>query len=144
MENKVKVYSKTSGKTESFAPSKIKDRLVNETDLSINEIDKITTNVANAIRKDYEEISTSEIRVLVNNQLLKKSHTMQGSEVFGMTKQQIEELLEKGCKDNANISFSAQMVAKYMFDAVMHIMKDIFINMIENIMFLVLIVSNMI
>lgn len=118
MENKIKVYSKTSGNIESFAPSKIKKRLINETNLPINEIDKITTNVANAIRKDYDEISTSEIRVLVNNQLLKKSHDMQGSEVFGMTKQQIEDLLENGNKDNANISFSPEMVAKYMFDAV--------------------------
>lgn len=114
----IKVYSKTSGKVCPFAPSKIKEKLSNETDLSNVEIDKITTNVANKIRKNYTEISTSEIRVLVNNQLLKKSHDMQGSEVFGMTKQQIEDLLEQGCKDNANISFSAQMVAKYMFDAV--------------------------
>lgn len=115
----IQVYSKTSGEVKPFSPNKIKEKLINETtDLSIEEINRITNNVANKIRKDYSEISTSEIRVLVNNQLLNKNHDMEGSEVFGMTKQQVEELLEQGCKDNANISFSAQMVAKYMFDAV--------------------------
>ena len=61
------------GEVEQFQPIRIKNKLLEETDLSEEEAEKITRNVVSLIHKKYEEeISTSTIRSLITNQLVKK------------------------------------------------------------------------
>ena len=91
-----------SGEIEDFQPKRIKAKLLEETDLSEVEIERIQRNVVNLIYQKYEEeISTSTIRSLINNQLIKKGLVREEEKTrkLGMSVQDFEQLIEQGCKD---------------------------------------------
>jgi len=109
------------GEVEEFQPKRIKAKLLEETDLSIEEVEKIQRNVVNLIHQKYEEeISTSTIRSLINNQLIKKGLVREEEKTrkLGMSVQDFEQLIEVGCKDNANIGYSPEMISKYAYDSI--------------------------
>ena len=110
-----------SGEIEDFQPKRIKAKLLEETDLSEAEIERIQRNVVNLIHQKYEEeISTSTIRSLINNQLIKKGLVREEEKTrkLGMSVQDFEQLIEVGCKDNANIGYSPEMISKYAYDSI--------------------------
>ena len=110
-----------SGEIEDFQPRRIKAKLLEETDLSLEEVEKIQRNVVNLIHQKYEEeISTSTIRSLINNQLIKKGLVREEEKTrkLGMSVQDFEQLIEVGCKDNANIGYSPEMISKYAYDSI--------------------------
>ena len=109
------------GEVEEFQPKRIKAKLLEETDLSIEEVEKIQRNVVNLIHQKYEEeISTSTIRSLINNQLIKKGLVREEEKTrkLGMSVQDFEALIQEGCKDNANIGYSPEMISKYAYDSI--------------------------
>ena len=66
------------GEVEQFQPIRIKNKLLEETDLSEVEAEKIKNNVVSLIHKKYDdEISTSTIRSLITNQLVKKGYIVE-------------------------------------------------------------------
>ena len=63
------------GEIEDFQPIRIKNKIIEETGLSEEEAERIKNNVVTLIHKKYEdEISTSTIRSLITNQLVKKGY----------------------------------------------------------------------
>ena len=119
-EDKLKVLN-NDGEIEPFQPKRIKQKILQETDLSDIEAEKIKNNVVKLIHKNYEEeISTSTIRSLISNQLIKKGMVKEEEKTrkLGMSVQDFEELVEYGCKDNANIGYSPEMIAKYAYDSI--------------------------
>ncbi len=111
----------TIGEMEQFQPKRIRSKIKQETQLDDDEINKITQSVLNIIKKNYkEEISTNTIRTLINNQLVKRGYTKEEekSRKLGMSVSEFEDLLINGCKDNANIGFSPEMIAKYSYDSI--------------------------
>ena len=116
----MKVLNNT-GEVTDFQPKRIKAKLLEETDLSLEEVEKIQRNVVNLIHQKYEEeISTSTIRSLINNQLIKKGLVREEEKTrkLGMSVQDFEQLIEVGCKDNANIGYSPEMISKYAYDSI--------------------------
>ena len=110
-----------NGEIEDFQPRRIKQKLLEETDLSIEEVEKIQRNVVNLIHQKYEEeISTSTIRSLISNQLIKKGMVREEEKTrkLGMSVQDFEDLITNGCKDNANIGYSPEMISKYAYDSI--------------------------
>ena len=110
-----------SGEIEDFQPRRIKAKILEETELSEAEAEKIQRNVVNLIHQKYEdEISTSTIRSLINNQLIKKGLVREEEKTrkLGMSVQDFEQLIEVGCKDNANIGYSPEMISKYAYDSI--------------------------
>ena len=108
------------GEIEDFQPIRIKNKLLEETDLSEEEAERIKNNVVKLIHQKYEEeISTSTIRSLITNQLVKKGYVAEEEKTrkLGMSVSDITDLINNGCKDNANIGYSPEMVAKYIYDA---------------------------
>ena len=108
------------GEVEDFQPIRIKNKLLEETDLSEEEAERIKKNVVTLIHKKYnDEISTSTIRSLITNQLVKKGYVAEEEKTrkLGMSVSDITDLINNGCKDNANIGYSPEMVAKYIYDA---------------------------
>ena len=108
------------GEIEDFQPIRIKNKLLEETDLSEEEAERIKNNVVTLIHKKYnDEISTSTIRSLITNQLVKKGYVAEEEKTrkLGMSVSDITDLINNGCKDNANIGYSPEMVAKYIYDA---------------------------
>ena len=109
-----------NGEIEPFDSRRIRHKISEETDLSKEEINRITQSVLNIIKKNYEkEISTSSIRSLINNQLIKRGYLdeEEKSRKLGCSRSDIDKLIEDGCNDNANISYSPEMIAKYIYDA---------------------------
>ena len=116
----LKVLNNT-GEVTDFQPKRIKAKLLEETDLSLEEVEKIQRNVVNLIHQKYEEeISTSTIRSLINNQLIKKGLVREEEKTrkLGMSVQDFEALINEGCKDNANIGYSPEMISKYAYDSI--------------------------
>lgn len=111
----------SKGNSYPFKPVKIKDRLMNELKVSEKEAKNITRNVVKQIKKEYvNDITTSDIRALVTAQLIKKGQVEEASKnaVHGLTEAEWNGLLNNGCDDNANISFSPEMIAKYAYDSI--------------------------
>ena len=109
------------GEIEDFQPIRIKNKLLEETDLSNEEAERIKNNVVKLIHQKYEEeISTSTIRSLITNQPVKKGYVAEeeGTRKLGMSVKDFEALVTKGCKDNANIQYSPEMVSKYAYDSI--------------------------
>ena len=118
--NHMKVLN-NDGEVEDFQPRRIKQKILEETGLSEEEAEKIQRNVVNLIHQKYEEeISTSTIRSLINNQLIKKGLVREEEKTrkLGMSVQDFEQLIEQGCKDNANIGYSPEMISKYAYDSI--------------------------
>lgn len=110
-----------NGETEPFNSKRIRQKILEETELDKEEINKITRSVLNTIKENYtDEISTSTIRALINQQLIKRGLTTEEekSRKLGMSVQDFEDLLVNGCNDNANIGFSPEMIAKYAYDSI--------------------------
>ena len=111
----------SDGLLEEFKPRFIKEQLLRETDISEEEAEKIKIRVSDKIKKmDIDEISTSIIRAEVSAQLTSRGlfEQEQESRKLGMSVKEFEELSEFGCKDNANIDYSPEMVAKYAYDSI--------------------------
>ena len=109
-----------NGEIEDFNSSRIRQKIMEETGLDKKEVDKITNSVLNIIKKNYkEEIATSSIRSLINSQLIKRGlHDEElKSRKLGLSVAEFEGLITEHCKDNANIAFSPESVAKYTYDA---------------------------
>ena len=111
----------SDGFVEPFKPRFIKEQLLRETDVSEEQAEKIKIRVAEKIKKmDVDEISTSTIRAEVSAQLTSRGlfKAEEESRKLGMSVKEYEELTENGCKDNANIDYSPEMIAKYAYDSI--------------------------
>lgn len=111
----------TNGEIEPFDSRRIRQKITEETQLDKEEVNKITQSVINIIKKQYtEEISASTIRSLINNQLIKRGllDEEEKSRKLGMSVKDFEDLLVNGCRDNANIGFSPELIAKYSYDSI--------------------------
>lgn len=110
------------GELEPFQPKRITYKIMEETDLSKDEANKIQHNVIHFLKNNYTEsdISTSTIRSLINQQLINKGYIEEEkkSRKLGMSVSDFENLLTNGNKDNANIFYSSEMIAKYAFDSI--------------------------
>lgn len=116
----IKVLTK-NGELEEFDSKRIRNKLQKETGLSKEDVDKITSSVLNTIKKSFkDEVSTSTIRSLINAQLVKRGLLDEEimSRKIGMSVADYEDLMENGCRDNANMIYTPEIVAKYSFDAV--------------------------
>lgn len=117
---KIFVVDNENNKTK-FKPKKIRDKIMEETGLDILIATNITRQVVGTIRKNYQdEISTSTIRSLINAQLVKRGLTSEElkSRKLGMSVADYEDLIQNGCNDNANISYSPEMISKYAYDSI--------------------------
>ena len=106
----------SNGKKEVFKPRLIKEQLLKETDISEELAEKIKTRVAKKINSlDIDEVSTSTIRAEVSAQLTSRGlfEAEEESRKLGMSVKEFEDLTNYGCKDNANIDYSPEMIAKY-------------------------------
>lgn len=120
MTEKIQVLH-SNGAIEIFRPRFIKEQLLNETDISIDDAEKIQRRVSEKIRgMGVEEVSTSTIRAEVNAQLTSRRlfEAEEKSRKLGMSVKEFESLIKNGCRDNANIGYSPEMVAKYAYDSI--------------------------
>lgn len=104
-----------------FKPKRIKDKIIEETKLDEDTANKITQSVVNSIKENYEDvISTNTIRSLINANLIKRGLILEEekSRKLGMSVSDYEKLIKDGCRDNANISKSPEMVSKYAYDSI--------------------------
>lgn len=111
----------SDGFLEPFRPRLIKEQLLEETDISEEEAEKIKTRVAKKINSlGIDEISTSTIRAEISAQLTSRGlfDAEEDSRKLGMSVKEFEDLLQYGCKDNANIGYSPEMIAKYAYDSI--------------------------
>ena len=111
----------SNGVLEPFKPSVITKQLLKETDISTDDADRIKRSVTSKIKNmDIDEISTSTIRAEVNAQLTSRGFLKaeEQSRKLGMSVKEFENLLTNGCRDNANIGYSPEMVAKYAYDSI--------------------------
>lgn len=111
----------SDGFLEPFRPRLIKEQLLQETDISKEEAEKIKTRVAKKINSlNINEISTSTIRAEISAQLTSRGlfEAEEDSRKLGMSVKEFEDLLQYGCRDNANIGYSPEMIAKYAYDSI--------------------------
>ena len=111
----------SNGKKEVFKPRLIKEQLLKETDISEELAEKIKTRVAKKINSlDIDEVSTSTIRAEVSAQLTSRGlfEAEEESRKLGMSVKEYEDLTNNGCRDNANIDYSPEMIAKYAYDSI--------------------------
>ena len=109
----------SQGELFDFDSKKIRHKIKEETHLDKDEVNRITQSVLNLIKQNYkEEISTGTIRSLINNQLVKRGYLTEEekSRKLGLSYYDTLQLINMGCKDNANIGYSPEMVAKYIYD----------------------------
>ena len=115
----------SDGSSEDFKASIIKTTIMKETDVDEELAEKIKNNIVKKIYKlqkndDLKTISTSTIRAEVSHYLL--HHAEFDAEVknrkLGLSVKEFENLLENGCKDNANMTYNPEMIAKYSWDAI--------------------------
>ena len=110
------------GELEPFQPKRITYKIMEETGLDKEEASKIQKNIIHGLKTKYTEsdISTSTIRSLINQQLINKGYIEEEkkSRKLGMSVSDFEYLLENGNKDNANLLYSPEMIAKYSYDAI--------------------------
>lgn len=110
-----------NGEIEKFRPNRIKNKIISETGLNEEEVEKIKLSVVSTIYKNYEdEVDTNTIRSLINAQLVKRGLIKEESKSrkLGMSVADFEDLIEQGCQDNANIGYSPEMIAKYAYDSI--------------------------
>lgn len=120
-----KFYVVHSDGTESpFKPSSIGDTIIEETQLDEELARRIQNRIARKIynmkKEGLDKISTSAIRALVSSHLLKENliEAEEKNRVLGMTAAEFEDLMKNGCKDNANIGYSPEMITKYAYDSI--------------------------
>ena len=121
--NRIKVLH-TNGEIEDFKPRLIGQTIIKETGINeeiANRIQSRITSKINKLKKEgLTEISTGTIRSEVSSQLLKEREfgAEKKNRKLGMSVQEFEDLMTYGCKDNANISYSPEMIAKYAYDSI--------------------------
>lgn len=111
----------SDGTLEPFKPRFIKEQLLRETDVSEEQAEKIKVRVNEKIKKmEIDEISTAIIRAEVSAQLTNRGlfGAEEDSRKLGMSVKEFEDLTNNGCRDNANIDYSPEMVAKYSYDSI--------------------------
>lgn len=119
-ENQLKVIH-SDGTIELFRPRFIKEQLLTETDISEDTALKIQRRVTEKLKKlEINEVSTSTIRAEVSAQLTSRGllEEEKESRKLGMSVSEFEDLIKNGCKDNANIAYSPELIAKYAYDSV--------------------------
>lgn len=118
--NQLKVIH-SDGTIELFRPRFIKEQLLIETDISEDIALKIQRRVTEKLKKlNINEVSTSTIRAEVSAQLMSRGllEEEKESRKLGMSVNEFEDLIKHGCKDNANISYSPEMITKYSYDSI--------------------------
>ena len=115
----------TDGNKEDFKPRLISQTIITETGTNKELAERIQDRIAKKLYKlkqndGLTEISTSDIRAEVSSQLLKEGHfkAVEQNRKLGMSVSEFEDLLQNGCKDNANIGYTPEMIAKYAYDGV--------------------------
>lgn len=115
----------TDGNKEDFKPRLISQTIITETGTDKELAERIQDRIAKKLYKlkqndGLTEISTSDIRAEVSSQLLKEGHfkAVEQNRKLGMSVSEFEDLLQNGCKDNANIGYTPEMIAKYAYDGV--------------------------
>lgn len=116
---------KGNGEKEKWQPDLIKQTILNETDVGEELANKIKNRIQRKIYKlqkeeGLTEISSTDLRAEVSSQLFKEGQfkAVEQSRKLGMSTAEFEDLLTNGCKDNANVSYSPEMVAKYAYDSI--------------------------
>lgn len=111
----------SDGTIELFRPRLIKEQLLEETDISEDIALKIQRRVSEKLKKlDTAEVSTTTIRAEVSAQLTSRGllDEERESRKLGMSVKEFEDLIKHGCKDNANIQYSPELIAKYAYDSI--------------------------
>ena len=114
----------SNGEESPFKPSVIGDAIIKYRGIDEKLARKIQNRIARKIydmKKDkIDHISTAAIRALVSSHLLKENlvEAEEKNRVLGMTVTEFEELMKNGCKDNANIGYSPEMITKYAYDSI--------------------------
>lgn len=114
----------SDGTKEKFKPRLISETIIRETDVDEDIANKIQRRISHRIsvlkQDGVTEISTSDLRAEVSSQLLKEGEidALERNRVLGMTVNEFEELMNNGCKDNANINYSPEMITKYSYDSI--------------------------
>lgn len=111
----------SDGTIELFRPRLIKEQLLEETDISEDTASKIQRRVSEKLRKlNTDEVSTTTIRAEVSAQLTSRGllEEERESRKLGMSVKEFEDLIKHGCKDNANIQYSPELIAKYAYDSI--------------------------
>lgn len=115
----------SDGTKENFKPRVIAQTIISETKVDKQLADRIQDRIAKKLYKlkqheGLTEISTSDLRAEVSSQLLKEGQfeAVEQNRKLGMSVAEFEHLLEYGCKDNANIGYSPEMIAKYAYDSI--------------------------
>lgn len=115
----------SDGKKENFKPRLISQTIIDETGVDKELADKIQDRIAKKLYKlkqneGLAEVSTSDLRAEVSSQLLKEGEfeAVEQNRLLGMTVNEFEDLMSNGCKDNANIQYSPELIAKYAYDSI--------------------------
>lgn len=115
----------TDGSKEPFKPRMISQTIMDETGVKQDLADRIQDRIAKKIYKLKQneglmEISTSDLRAEVSSHLLREGEfdAVEQNRKLGMSVSEFEDLLQNGCKDNANIGYTPEMVAKYAYDSI--------------------------
>ena len=115
----------SDGTKENFKPRMISQTIIDETGVDEELAVRIQDRIAKKLYKlkqneELVEISTSDLRAEVSSQLLKEGEfkAVAQNRKLGMSVAEFEELMKDGCKDNANIGYSPEMVAKYAYDSI--------------------------
>lgn len=113
------------GTKEKFKPRMISQTIIDETGVDEELAGRIQDRIAKKLYKlkqneGLTELSTSDLRAEVSSQLLKEGEfkAVEQNRKLGMSIAEFEDLLQNGCKDNANIFFSPEQIAKYAFDSI--------------------------
>ena len=116
---------KGNGEKEKWQPDLIKQTILNETDVGEELANKIKNRIQRKVYKlqkeeGLTEISSTDLRAEVSSQLFKEGQfkAVEQSRKLGMSTAEFEDLLANGCKDNANIGYSPEMIAKYAYDSI--------------------------
>ena len=124
MTNKIIVIH-SDGTKENFKPRMISQTIIEETGVDEELAARIQDRIAKKLYKlkqneGLTELSTSDLRAEVSSQLLKEGEfkAVEQNRKLGMSKKEYHDLLRNGCKDNANIGYSSEMVNKYASDAI--------------------------
>ena len=115
----------SDGTKENFKPRMISQTIIDETGVDEELALRIQDRIAKKLYKlkqneGLTELSTSDLRAEVSSQLLKEGQfkAVEQSRKLGMSVAEFEDLLQNGCRDNANIGYSPEMIAKYAYDSI--------------------------
>ena len=115
----------TDGTKDNFKPRIISQTIIDETGVNEELANRIQDRIAKKLYKlkqneGLTEISTSDLRAEISSQLLKEGEfkAVEQNRKLGMSVAEFEDLMQNGCKDNANIGYSPEMITKYAYDSI--------------------------